>query len=145
MLSTLALLALPAFASSHREAPAISLDPAADLTDFYAFVSPEDANTAVFILNVTPLEAPGGGPNFHRFDDNVLYEIHVDNEGDGEQDITFQFQFETTYGVDAFGYETFIYNIGDVGTRTKFFPSRRNSPCERVPIHNRPVRSSSVA
>jgi len=114
MLSTLALLALPALASSHREAPAISLDPSADLTDFYAFISPEDPSKAVFVLNVNPLSAPGGGPNFHRFDDNVLYSINIDNEGDGEEDVVFNFQFETTYTNDAFGFETFIYNIGDV-------------------------------
>ena len=81
-MTTLAMLASVAFASSHREAPAISLDPAADLTDFYMFKSPEDPSKVVFILNVNPLEEPGGGPNFHRFDDNVLYEINVDNEGD---------------------------------------------------------------
>ncbi|MDP2310132.1 MAG: DUF4331 domain-containing protein [Pseudomonadota bacterium] len=115
MLSTLALLALPALASSHREAPAISLDPAADITDFYAFRDPNDTSKVVFILNVNPLEAPGGGPNFHRFDDNVLYSINIDNEGDGEEDIVFNVQFETTYSaVDAFGLETFIYNIGSV-------------------------------
>lgn len=110
MLSTLALLALPAFASSHREAPAIALDPAADLTDFYAFISPEDTSKAVFILNVNPLEPPGGGPNFHRFDDNVLYQVHIDNEGDGEEDISFQVRFETTYNIP----ETFLYNVGSV-------------------------------
>jgi hypothetical protein len=114
MLSTLALLALPALASSHREAPAISLDPSADLSDFYSFVSPEDPSKVVFILNVNPLSAPGGGPNFHRFDDNVLYSINIDNEGDGEEDVVFNFQFETSYTNDAFGFETFIYNIGDV-------------------------------
>jgi len=114
MLSTLALLALPALASSHREAPAISLDPSADITDFYAFISPEDPSKAVFVLNVNPLSAPGGGPNFHRFDDNVLYSINIDNEGDGEEDVVLNFQFETTYTNDAFGFETFIYNIGDV-------------------------------
>jgi hypothetical protein len=110
MLSTLALLALPALASSHREAPAIALDPAADLTDFYAFISPEDTSKAVFILNVNPLEPPGGGPNFHRFDDNVLYQLHIDNEGDGEEDISFQVQFQTTYNIP----ETFLYNVGAV-------------------------------
>ncbi|MDP2317011.1 MAG: DUF4331 domain-containing protein [Pseudomonadota bacterium] len=110
MITTLALLALPAIASSHREAPAIALDPAADITDFYAFRSPEDTSNAVFILNVNPLEPPGGGPNFHRFDDNVLYQVHVDNEGDGEEDISFQVQFETTYTYP----ETFLYNVGAV-------------------------------
>jgi len=123
MLSTITMLALlpQAFASSHREAPAIALDPSADITDFYGFISPENSNNAVFIMNVNPLEGPGGGPNFHRFDDNVLYTINIDNEGDGEEDIVFNIQFETTYLPDAFGYDTFIYNIGDVATRSNVY------------------------
>ena len=43
------------------------------------FLSPEDTSKVVFIMNVNPLEPPGGGPNFHRFDDNVLYEISNEN------------------------------------------------------------------
>jgi len=107
---TTALIAGLAFASSHREAPAISLDPSADLTDFYAFVSPEDASKLVLILNVSPLEAPGGGPNFHRFDDNVQYQVHIDNEGDGIEDISFGVHFDTSYGYP----EEFLYNLGDI-------------------------------
>jgi hypothetical protein len=123
MLTTLALFSLVtgASASSHREAPAISLDPSADITDFYGFIDPNDTSKVVFIMNVNPLEAPGGGPNFHRFDDNVLYTIHIDNEGDGEEDIDFNFEFTTTFTSDAFGYDTFIYNIGDVATRSNIY------------------------
>jgi hypothetical protein len=126
MLTTLALSALvhTAAASSHREAPAIALDPAADITDFYAFIDPNDTSKVVFIMNVNPLEAPGGGPNFHRFDDNVLYSINIDNEGDGEEDIVFDVQFQTTYTKDAFGYDTFIYNIGDVGTPANVYQNQ---------------------
>lgn len=111
MLTTLLLLSSGAFASSHREAPAIALDPSADLTDFYMFLSPTDASKVEFIFNVNPLEAPGGGPNFHRFDDNVLYAIHVDNEGDGLADIEFRVQFHTAYPLGA---DTFLYNLGSV-------------------------------
>lgn len=107
---TLLLAATAAFASSHREAPSIALDPTADITDFYMFLDPNDTDNVVFIMNVIPLEPPGGGPNFHRFDDNVLYEIHVDNEGDAEEDISFQFRFETTYNLP----DTFLYNVGDI-------------------------------
>ena len=122
MFSVLTLLMVaPASASSHREAPAISLDPSADLTDFYAFLDPNDSNKVVFIFNVNPLSAPGGGPNFHRFDDNALYSINIDNEGDGEEDIVFNVRFETTYTTDAFGNNTFIYNIGDVATRSNVY------------------------
>src|SRR5262245_37615127 len=105
MAHIIAVLATTAFGSSHREAPAISLDPAADLTDFYVFVDPNDSTRAVFILNVNPLEDPGGGPNFHRFDDTVQYVVHVDNEGDGYADKSFKFQFTTTFTQP----DTFLY------------------------------------
>ena len=79
--------------SSHREAPAISKDPVADNTDTYAFVSPDDPGTVTIISNYLPLEAPFGGPNFFEFGDDVLYEIHIDNDADGRPDITYQFEF----------------------------------------------------
>ncbi len=79
--------------SSHREAPEISKDPVADNTDLYAFVSPDDPDTVTIIANYIPLQAPAGGPNFFEFGDDVLYEIHIDNDGDAQPDITYQFQF----------------------------------------------------
>ena len=75
-------------ASSHREAPLISQDPLADNTDVYAFVSPNNPDRVTLIANFIPLEAPYGGPNFFKFDDNVLYEIKVDNDGDAVEDVT---------------------------------------------------------
>lgn len=92
-----------AYASSHREAPLISEDPAADGTDLYAFRSPANetnvrvANSLTIIANYWPLEEPGGGPNFPRFSDGVLYEIKIDNDGDAVEDITYQFRFRTEY------------------------------------------------
>ena len=70
--------------SSHREAPEISKDPVADNTDIYAFVSPAN-DTVTIIANYIPLEDPAGGPNFYEFGDDVLYEIHIDNNGDGKR------------------------------------------------------------
>ncbi|MGO9961627.1 MAG: DUF4331 domain-containing protein [Solirubrobacteraceae bacterium] len=96
--------------SSHREAPAISKDPVADNTDTYAFVSPDDASTVTIISNYLPLEAPFGGPNFFEFGDDVLYEIHIDNDADGQPDITYQFQFET----QVLNPNTFLYNTGTI-------------------------------
>ncbi len=69
--------------SSHREAPEISKDPVADSTDVYAFMSPDKPGMVTLIANYIPLEAPDGGPNFYEFADDVLYEIHIDNTGDG--------------------------------------------------------------
>jgi len=101
----LALGAAPARAASHREAPLMTLDPAADITDVYAFVSYDADNLAraagdrkvTLILNVIPAQEPSSGPNYFAFDDNVLYEIHVDNNKDGDaEDIIYQVRFQTT-------------------------------------------------
>jgi len=96
--------------SSHREAPAISKDPVADNTDTYAFVSPDDPGTVTIISNYLPLEAPFGGPNFFEFGDDVLYEIHIDNDADGRPDITYQFEFTT----EVRNPDTFLYNTGPI-------------------------------
>jgi uncharacterized protein DUF4331 len=96
--------------SSHREAPEISKDPVADSTDVYAFVSPDRPGTVTLIANYIPLQGPAGGPNFYAFGDDVLYEIHVDNDGDGQPDITYQFRFHTQLRDPG----TFLYNTGPV-------------------------------
>src|SRR5260370_15408257 len=96
--------------SSHREAPEISQEPVADSTDVYAFVSPDRPDTITLIANYIPLQEPAGGPNFYEFGDDVLYEIHIDNTGDGRSDITYQFRF-TTRTRDE---ETFLYNVGPI-------------------------------
>ncbi len=90
------VMAVPAFGASHREAPLIALDPAADNTDVYAFRSWEDPDKVVFILNTIPGQDPADGPNYFAFDDNVLYEFHIDNNKDGKaEDIVYQFRFKT--------------------------------------------------
>jgi len=84
------------WAASHREAPLIALDPAADITDVYAFRSWEDPTKAVFIMNVIPSQVPASGPNFFNFDDNVLYAFHLDLNQDGDpEDVTIEFRFTT--------------------------------------------------
>ena len=96
--------------TSHREAPKIAKDPVADNTDLYAFVSPDKPNTVTIIANYIPLEEPAGGPNFHLFGDDVLYEINIDNNGDGHEDITYQFRFTTKLSNP----NTFLYNTGPI-------------------------------
>ena len=83
------------FASSHREAPISALDHSADVTDWYAFISYDHPDRVTMILNVDGLLEPANGPNYFPFDPNVLYEMKVDNNRDGEEDITFQFRFNT--------------------------------------------------
>ncbi len=96
--------------SSHREAPSISQDPVADNTDLYAFVSPDRPDTVTLIANYIPLEDPAGGPNFYEFGQDVLYEIHVDNDGDNEDEVTYQFRFHTK----VHNPNTFLYNTGPI-------------------------------
>lgn len=99
-LFTLAVLALlitaPVFAASHREAPLIANDPAADITDFYIFRSWQESDKAILIMNVIPGQEPGSGPNYFNFADDVLYEIHVDNNKNNvAANITYQIRFKT--------------------------------------------------
>ena len=96
--------------SSHREAPEISKDPVADSSDLYAFVSPDDPDTVTIIANYVPLQLPASGPNFFEFGDDVLYEIHIDSNGDGRPDLTYQFRFRT----ELRNNKTFLYNTGQI-------------------------------
>src|SRR5215212_1766103 len=106
----LGLMPQGTFASSHREAPLISKDPEADNTDLYAFVSPDKTDTVTIIANYIPLEEPAGGPNFAAFDDDARYEIHIDNNGDAKEDITYQYSFKTKIRNP----NTFLYNTNTI-------------------------------
>jgi len=90
-----AAIAATALASSHREAPFITTRPKVDGTDFYMFSSyePGRAGYVTLIANYQPFESPQGGPNYYTMDPSALYEIHIDNDGDGVEDLTFQFRF----------------------------------------------------
>ncbi|WP_394779809.1 DUF4331 domain-containing protein [Undibacterium sp.] len=90
-----ALASAPAQASSHREAPFITQQPKVDGTDFYMFRSYETGRSAftTIIADYVPLQNAGDGPNYYEMDPNALYEIHIDNNGDGKEDLTFQFRF----------------------------------------------------
>ena len=96
---SVAVLAAPiAIASSHREAPFIAGQAQVDGTDLYMFRSYE-ANRDQFVTilaNYQPFQDPQGGPNFFPFSPNGLYEIHIDNNGDAVEDLTFQFRFKNT-------------------------------------------------
>ena len=128
-------------ASSHREAPLIANDPTADNTDLYAFVSPDRPNTATIVANYIPFEEPAGGPNFANFDPNALYEIHVDNNGDGRDDVTYQFRFDTHI---ANG-NTFLYNTGPITSlNDPDWNVRQTYSVTRVDGHHRTVLGSDL-
>src|SRR5215212_6032411 len=97
-------------ASSHREAPGTSADPMVDATDVYAFVDPNDTSRVTMIMNFIPFQLPQGGPNFYKFDDNVVYAMRIDNNGDAVTDIQLQFRFKTLVR----NQNTFLYNTGQV-------------------------------
>jgi len=107
--------------SSHREAPEISKDPVADSTDVYAFVSPDRPGTVTLIANYVPLQEPAGGPNFYEFGEDILYEIHIDTNGNAEPDISYQFWFRT----EVTNPSTFLYNTGPITSLTSSAWNRR--------------------
>lgn len=97
----LALMPISTFASSHMDAPLITLDPSANTTDVYAFVDQDNGQKSLVVaLGVYPHQEPGIGPNKYNFDDNVLYEIHVATGSDvaaGSATFSYQFRFTTRF------------------------------------------------
>ena len=75
-------------------------------------MSPDRPETVTILANYIPLEEPAGGPNFAGFGDDVLYELNVDNSGDGSEDISYQFRFRT----ETRNPDTFLYNTGPINT-----------------------------
>src|SRR5262249_33479296 len=86
-----------ASASSHREAPAIGFDPAADNTDVWAWVNDGAHDKLTIVAAYNPLEEPSGGPNYNEFSDDVLYEIHIARGNKSLKDVvTYQIIFNST-------------------------------------------------
>src|SRR6476659_6333528 len=85
-------------ASSHREAPLISEDPAADNTDLYAFRSPDKPSTFTIVSNWIPGEDPAAGPNYYTFSQSARYAIYLDTNGDGKPETTYYARFKTPTG-----------------------------------------------
>jgi hypothetical protein len=108
-------------ASSHREAPYISTDPAVDNTDTYAFVSPDDAGTVSLVANWAPFSEPAGGPNFFPWATDAAYDINIDNNGDAKPDIIYRWTFKDVdkrgaakRSADGSADGTFLYADGPV-------------------------------
>lgn len=93
------LAAVPAHASSHREAPGITKMPKVDGSDFYMFNSYEAGRSGyvTFLANYSPLQDAYGGPNFFTLDPDATYDIHVDNAGNGTESLTFRFRVRQTF------------------------------------------------
>jgi len=135
-----AFLAFAANASSHREAPFVAMHPAIDGTDFYMFDSYDPARIAAesngvpgyvtILANYNPLQDPYGGPNYFALDPDALYEINIDNNGDGVEDITFQFQFQSAFGA-------LMVPTGAPNAPTLAIPLIDLPPAKGVPTLNR--------
>ncbi len=106
----LALCRAPAGASSHSEAPGTNKDRLADDTDLYAWVAGDAPDAVTIVGNWVPLIEPNSGPNFASFDDDATYYVNVDNVGDSQKHIRFEFSFRTTRQTE----NTFLYNTGPV-------------------------------
>jgi hypothetical protein len=121
-------------ASSHREAPFIAKNPKVDGTDFYMFRSYEGQRDGyvTFIANYQPLQAAYGGPNYFTMDPEAIYEIHVDNNGDAQEDITFQFDFDSALAMNGQGIRL---PVGPVG----------NQRMNQVPLSNIGVVSAGAS
>ena len=113
LVSSTILAGTAALASSHREAPNIAGMPRVDATDFYMFRSyePGREDFVTLIANYIPIQAPYGGPNYFTLDNDAIYEIHIDSDGDAVEDLTFQFDFNTEL-LNGTGFEL---NIGPEG------------------------------
>ena len=120
------LMSGDALASSHREAPFVSKYPQSDGTDFYLFKSyePGREDYVTMIANYIPVQAAYGGPNYFPLDSQALYEIHIDNNGDSREDLTFQFRFKDAFpaggpvrlNVDGEEISSVLRNIGVLST-----------------------------
>jgi hypothetical protein len=95
--AVLTLIPMPLPAANHREAPITSLDRAADITDWFAFVSYDDPSKVTLIMNVDPLLDPGNGPNYFPFDPEIIYAMKIDNNHDAVADVTFEIRFQSEY------------------------------------------------
>ncbi|MFE6040581.1 DUF4331 domain-containing protein [Streptomyces sp. NPDC056452] len=103
-----------ATASSHREAPLISGQPQFDNTDVYAFVSPDHPDSTTLVANWLPFQEPAGGPNFYTFASDARYDIHIDSDGDAQDDLLYRFTFKDHRKNE----NTFLYNTGAVESLT---------------------------
>jgi hypothetical protein len=116
-------------ASSHREAPLISEDPAADSTDLYAFRSPDRPDTVTLIANYIPAEDPAAGPNWYTFSPNVRYYIHVEQGGDGKPDVSYRFRFQRGAGQFFLGNTVQDYTVERIaGGQTQTVATGKTPP-----------------
>ena len=80
-------------ASDHQDTPEVELNPRMDINDVYAF----PGSSADRIVLAMTTSSPIAGQNA-SFDPDLLYQIKVDNTGDGKEDLVFQVTFDEGTG-----------------------------------------------
>lgn len=79
-------------AADHIDGSAIVAGQSHDITDFYAFESPSNADNYVFVINVQGLTAPGATSEL-AFNENSMFEVNIDTDGDLVEDLVIQSVF----------------------------------------------------
>jgi hypothetical protein len=119
-------------ASSHREAPLIAEDPSADLTDVYAFRSPDAPSTVTILANVIPGEDPAAGPNWYTFSPSARYNLKVDTNGDVKPDVIYRFQFQRKTGQFFLGDTAQPYTVTRVAKGKSTVVARGTTPPNNI-------------
>jgi hypothetical protein len=122
----------PAAASSHREAPLISDDPAADNTDLYAFRAADAPDALTIIANWIPGEDPAAGPNYYTFSPSARYNVHIDRTGDGRPELTYRFRFERKAGPFFLGDTVQPYTVERVVGNRSEIVARGTTPPNNI-------------
>jgi hypothetical protein len=146
-----AIVAAVSIGSSHREAPGIMLDPAADNTDLYAWTAPDAPGALTVAANWIPNQNPANGPNFFRWDPAARYYVNFDNTGDGKWDVRYLFRFKTSVKNP----ESFLYagpgsasysdlNVRETYTVTRETRNRRGRVRKQVLERGLPVAPPNI-
>jgi len=119
-------------ASSHREAPLVAEDPSADLTDLYAFRSPDRPSTVTLLANVIPGEDPAAGPNWYTFSPSARYNLKIDTDGDARPNVTYRFQFRTKTGPFFLGDTAQPYTVTRIAGGRERVVARGTTPPNNI-------------
>jgi hypothetical protein len=119
-------------ASSHREAPLIADDPSADLTDVYAFRSPDRPSTVTILANVIPGEDPAAGPNWYTFSPAARYNLKIDTTGDVRPDVIYRFEFQRKTGPFFLGDTAQPYTVTRIAKGKTTVVARGTTPPNNI-------------
>ena len=132
-------------ASSHREAPLIADDPSADLTDVYAFRSPDRPSTVTILANVIPGEDPAAGPNWYTFSPSARYNLKIDTTGDVRPDVVYRFEFQRKTGPFFLGDTAQPYTVTRIAKGKSTVVVRGTTPPNNIGKRSTPDYRSLVA